>query len=145
MEFNSLKKNRTFIVKEEDKALVKFMMIYEGECQIGVKESIKKYNYSEQQYYKILKNYNHKGLEGLYNKKPGVQENTKRDKELVNQIVRMRYLDPFQSASVIAQKINQLGYKTSTRSVERVITEFGLQKKLMSLTQKLKKVNKTLK
>jgi len=145
MEFKSLKKNRTFTVKEDDKELIKFMMIYEGECQIGVKESIKKYNYSEQQYYNILKGYKKRGFVGLVNKKPGVKENTKRDKEVVNQIVRMRFLDPFQSAGVIAQKLNQQGYEISKRSVERTITEYGLQKKLMSLTQKMKKVNKMLK
>ena len=30
---------------------------------------------------------------------------------------------------VIAQKLNQMGHKVSKRSVERTITEYGLQKK----------------
>jgi hypothetical protein len=35
---------------------------------------------------------------------------------------------------VIAQKIRQTGLKISTRSVERVIEDFGLQKKTSSLS-----------
>jgi arginine repressor len=32
---------------------------------------------------------------------------------------------------VIAQKLNQTGFKISQRSVERTITEYGIQKKTL--------------
>jgi len=121
------------------------MMLYEGECVIGVKEALKKYGYSEQRYYQLLRDYNVAGFEALVNKKRGVKSNHVRTKEVENQIIRLRYLDPFQSAEVISQKMNQMGYKVSVRSVERTITEYGLQKKLMSSTQKMKKAKKRLK
>jgi hypothetical protein len=44
-------------------------------------------------------------------------------------VIRHRFLDPQISPEVIAQKLVQCGYPISTRSVERVISEYGLQKK----------------
>ncbi len=142
--FASLKKGKNLSIKESDLVLKKFMMLYEGECTIGVKEALKKYNYSEQQYYKLLREYKEKGMQALVNKKRGVKKNFVRTKEVENQIIRLRFLDPFSSAKVIAQKMSQMGYKVSIRSVERTITEYGLQKKLMSSTLKMKKANRKL-
>ncbi len=142
--FKSLKKGKDFSIKESDLVLKKFMMLYEGECTIGVKEALKKYSYSEQQYYKLLREYNEKGIQALINKKRGVKKNFVRTKEVENQIIRLRFLDPFSSAKVISQKMNQMGYKVSIRSVERTITEYGLQKKLMSSARKMKEANKKL-
>jgi hypothetical protein len=48
--------------------------------------------------------------------------------------MRHRFLDPDATAEVIAQKIRQTGLQISTRSVERVIEDFGLQKKTASLS-----------
>ena len=42
-----------------------------------------------------------------------------------------RFLDPQASTAVIAQKLRQTGLPISNRSVERVIAEFGLQKKTL--------------
>ena len=42
-----------------------------------------------------------------------------------------KFLDPLADTAVIVQKLNQIGYRVSKRSVERTITEFGLQKKRM--------------
>ncbi|RLD36599.1 MAG: hypothetical protein DRI74_08750 [Bacteroidetes bacterium] len=143
--FDSIKKNKNFLIKEDDKALIKYMMLYEGECVIGVKKALEKYNYTEQHYYQLLRLYNEKGFEGLVNKKRRAKKNNVRTKEVENQIIRIRYLDPFTSAEVIAQKLNQTGHKVSIRSIERTITEYGLQKKLMSSAQKMKRANKKLK
>lgn len=56
---------------------------------------------------------------------------------MVSQIIRLRFLDPKASAEVIAQKLRQTGVKVSVRSVERTITEYGLQKKLHQLNPDL--------
>ena len=45
-------------------------------------------------------------------------------------MIRHRFLDPEAPAEVIAQKLCQSGWEISIRSVQRVIEEFGLQKKL---------------
>ena len=49
-------------------------------------------------------------------------------------MIRHRFLDPDASAEVIAQKLCQSGWEISIRSVQRVIEEFGLQKKTLSDT-----------
>ena len=41
----------------------------------------------------------------------------------------MRFLDPEANSEVITQKLKQFGYSISQRSVERIIGEYGLQKK----------------
>jgi len=48
---------------------------------------------------------------------------------VARQIIRYRFLDRAASASVIGQKLRQDAWPISDRSVTRVITEFGLQKK----------------
>jgi hypothetical protein len=78
-----------------------------------------------------LAKYQECGAQALIDKKPGSDKQPVRTKDTVNQIIRLRFLDPFSSADVIAQKLNQIGHKVSKRSVERTITEYGLQKKHM--------------
>lgn len=122
-------KDNDFVIDQNDHLCKKLAMLIEGQCTIGVKEAIKKYGYTEQRYYQLLKQYNHGGAEALLNKKRGSKKQPVRTKEVVNQIIRLRFLDPFASAGVISQKLKQIGYKASKRSVERTITEYGLQKK----------------
>jgi threonine dehydrogenase-like Zn-dependent dehydrogenase len=60
----------------------------------------------------------------------GPKANYRRTEEMVRQIIRHRFLDPEASAEIIAQKLRQADHLISIRSVERVISDFGLQKKL---------------
>ena len=115
----------------DDKVSVKFAMLFEGLCTIGVKAAIKKYGYTEQRFYQLLNKFEKEGTSALTDKKRGPNTQSVRTKEVKNQIIRLRFLDPFAGAGVISQKLNQMGYNVSTRSVERTITEFGLQKKLI--------------
>ena len=126
--------SKAFFIRESDKLAVKFAMLIEGHLY-GAKEACAKYGYTEQRYYQLLNKYNVQGIEGLLDKKRGPDKKTVRNDEVTSQIIRMRFLDPFSSAGVISQKLKQMGYKVSTRSVERTITEKGLQKKRMSLTR----------
>lgn len=125
-------KENDFVIQCGDNLGKKLAMLIEGQCTIGVQKSIVKYGYSEQYYYQLLKQYNDGGAEALVNKKRGPNKQTVRTKEIVNQIIRLRFLDPFSSAGVISQKLKQAGYKVSKRSVERTITDYGLQKKRIS-------------
>jgi hypothetical protein len=70
----------------------------------------------------------------LASKPRGPKRNYRRTDELVRQVVRHRFLDPNASPEVIAQKLRQTGFVISTRSVERVIAEYGLQKKTLCLS-----------
>jgi len=49
----------------------------------------------------------------------------------VHQIIRLRFLDPDGSPSIIVQKLKQMRIDVSLRSVERTIQEYGLQKKTL--------------
>jgi len=124
-------KSKDFVIDPEDSLAMKLSMLIEGHCTIGVHEAIKKYGYTEQRYYQLLAKYREGGAQALIDKKPGSDKQPVRTKDIVNQIIRLRFLDPFSSADVIAQKLNQIGHKVSKRSVERTITEYGLQKKHM--------------
>lgn len=124
-------KGRDFPIDPKDKFALKIAMLFEGQCTIGVYEAIKKYGYTEQRYYQLLKLFEQGGSEAIMDKKRGSEKKVIRTKELENQIIRMRFLDPLASTDIITQKLCQMGYKVSKRSVERTITEYGLQKKLI--------------
>jgi len=124
-------KGKDFVIDKKDSLSMKLSMLIEGHCTIGVHEAIKKYGYTEQRYYQLLQKYQEGGAQALIDNKRGSDKQPVRTKETINQIIRLRFLDPFSSAGVIAQKLNQIGHKVSKRSVERTITEYGLQKKRM--------------
>lgn len=125
-------KGKDFVIDKKDSLAIKLSMLIEGHCTIGVQEAIKKYGYTEQRYYQLLAKYQEFGSQELIDKKSGSDKQSVRTKDVLNQIIRFRFLDPFSNAAVIAQKLNQVGIKVSKRSVERTITEYGLQKKRMS-------------
>ena len=68
---------------------------------------------------------------GLKSKPRGPKTLYRRTGELIRQVIRYRFLDPEASAEVIAQKLRQTGFVISIRSVERVIADYGLQKKTL--------------
>ncbi|GAB6279944.1 MAG: hypothetical protein STSR0006_19850 [Lentimicrobium sp.] len=117
-------------IDSSDKLSVKLAMLFEGSClSKHPTEAAAKYGYTKQRYYQILQDFNQGGSYAITDKKKGPKKNYIRTESIVNQIMRHKFLDPESSAEVIAQKITQAGTKISTRSVERTITEYGLQKK----------------
>ncbi len=56
---------------------------------------------------------------------------------MVRQVIRHRFLDPDASAEVITQKLVQTNSIISCRSVERIVQDYGLQKKLFRRPQVL--------
>lgn len=114
----------------DDEITRKLSMLIEGECEgIGATKAAKKFGFTRQRYYQLLYQYENKGAIALKSKKTGPQTNYKRTDELVRQVIRHRFLDPDATPEVIAQKLNQCGFSISIRSVERVISQYGLQKK----------------
>lgn len=121
-------------VLEHDVVSRKLAMLVEGECEgLGAAKAADKFGYTKQRYYQIRSAFLDKGSEVLTDKPRGPKSNYRRTDELVRQVIRHRFLDPDASAAVIAQKLRQSEMPISTRSVERVIAEYGLQKKTLHL------------
>lgn len=117
-------------VREDDEITLKLAMLFEGQCEgFGPARAAEKFGFTRQRYHQILQQFLDKGAEGLKSLKRGPKGNYRRTDEVVRQIIRYRFLDPQMSSEGIAQKLNQNGYPIAIRSVERVISEYGLQKK----------------
>lgn len=122
----------------DDEITHKLCMLIEGECEgLGPSQAAQKYDFSKQRYFQLRTAFGEQGAIALRSQKRGPKRNYRRTHEVVRQIIRHRFLDPHASAEVIAQKLRQCGLAISTRSVERVIQEFGLQKKTASLSSRL--------
>ena len=125
----------TLAVREDDEISLKLAMLFEGHCEgLGPLKAAKKFGYTRQRYYQVLKQFTARGAAGLRRLKTGPKHNYRRTDEVIRQIIRYRFLDPQMSSEVIAQKLNQNGYPIAIRSVERVISGYGLQKKTPSLS-----------
>lgn len=120
----------TLPINEKDKLARKFAMLIENKCfGVKVEEAAKKYGFSRPRFYQIKRDFQKGGSVALLEKKRGPLKNYIRTDTIVNQIIRLRFLDPDSSVEVITQKLKQMGYNISQRSIERTITEYGLQKK----------------
>jgi len=123
-----------------DKSARQLAMLFEGRCLgLGPTKAAKKYGYSKQRYFQLLHKFLEGGSTALIPKKTGPKRNRVRTDDVVSQIVRHRFLDPDCSSAVIAQKLQQTGVKVSQRSVERTITEYGLQKKTLQISSQRKR------
>ena len=122
-------------VLEDDEITRKLAMLIEGECEgLGPAQAAAKFSFSRQRYFQLRTAFVEHGALALRSRKRGPKRNYRRTEEVIRQVIRHRFLDPDASAEVIAQKLRQCGLSISTRSVERVIEQFGLQKKTPSLS-----------
>ncbi len=119
-------------VPQDDEITRKLAMLIEGECEgLGPIQAAKKFGFSKQRYFQLRTAFLARGAPALLSQKRGPKTNYRRTAEVVRQVIRHRFLDPKASAEVIAQKLCQSGWQISIRSVQRVIEEFGLQKKTL--------------
>lgn len=117
---------------EDDEVCRRLAMLIEGECEEpGPSKAAEKYGFTRQRYYQILADFYAQGAEGLRLETPGPKTDYRRTDQVVRLVIRCRFLDPESSPAVIAQKIRQQNLAISTRSVERIIADFGLQKKTL--------------
>jgi transposase len=122
------------IVPSSDDLTPRLIMLLEGECEgLGAAEAARKHGLTRQRYYQLLKQFNENGASALLPAKRGPKTNYVRTDEVERQVIRHRFLDPDASVDIIAQKLRQAGFSISTRSVERIIEDYGLQKKTSSL------------
>jgi transposase len=117
-------------VPVHDEITRKLFMLKEGQCEgLGAAAAARKYGYSKQRYYQLLPALNRDGALALAGGKRGPKTNYRRTDEVIRQVIRYRFLDPDASAQVIAQKLTQTGWPIRIRSVERILLDYGLQKK----------------
>jgi len=130
-------------VTHGDEITRKLSMLIEGECEgLGPIKAAQKYGFSKARYFQLREAFYRKGAEALLSKTRGPKSYYRRTDELVRQVIRHRFLDPEASPEVIAQKLRQTGFVISTRSVERVIGEYGLQKKTLSMPSSFSNANR---
>jgi hypothetical protein len=104
---------------DDDEITRKLAMLVEGQCEgLGPTQAARKFGYSKQRYFQLLRQFEAHGARALQSRPRGPKAP-----------IRHRFLDPEASAEVIAQKLRQAHYPISIRSVKRVIEDFGLQKK----------------
>ncbi len=119
---------------ENDEIARKLAMLIEGECEgLGPVKAAAKFNYTRQRYHQLRSAFLEQGASALLSKVRGPKRNYRRTGEVVRQVIRHRFLDPDATAEVLAQKLRQSGWAISTRSVERVIEAYGLQKKTLQV------------
>ncbi len=117
-----------------DEVTPRLLMLIEGQCEgLGPTLAAQKYGLSRQRYYQLYKQFQEKGITALFGQKRGPKSNSVRTDEVERQVIRHRFLDPDASVDIIAQKLRQADFEISTRSVERVIEKYGLQKKTLPL------------
>ena len=122
----------SLVIPKNDEVCRRLAMIIEGECEgLGASKAALKYDFSRQRYYQILSAFYAGGAEGLLLESPGPKSDYRRTDQVVRLVIRCRFLDPDSSPAVIAQKIRQQSHFISQRSVERIIADYGLQKKTL--------------
>lgn len=120
----------TLPVVRGDEITHKLAMLIEGECEgLGPSAAARKFGFSKQRYFQLRHAFAAGGALALHSRPRGPKRPSRRTDEVVRQVIRHRFLDPEATAAVIAQKLRQSGWVISTRSVERVIAHYGLQKK----------------
>lgn len=122
----------SLLVPDEDEVCRRLAMLIEGECEEpGPAKAAQKYGFSRQRYYQLRANFYEQGAPGLLLQKSGPKTDYRRTDQVVRLVIRCRFLDPDCSPEVIAQKIRQQNHFISQRSVERIIADYGLQKKAL--------------
>jgi transposase len=125
-------------VPAADEVTPRLLMLFEGQIEgLGPAAASHKYGLSRQRYYQVYKQFQEKGITALFSQKRGPKSNSVRTDEVERQVIRHRFLDPDASVDIIAQKLRQAGFEVSTRSVERTIEKYGLQKKTLPLPPRL--------
>jgi transposase len=125
----------TLSIDPQDEVAKKLAMLIEGQCLgLGGAGAARKHGFCKQRYSQLLAAFAQKGTQALRSAPRGPKRNYRRTEELVRQVIRHRFLHPDVTVEVIAQKLRQGGFEISTRSVRRVIDDFGLQKKTLRLS-----------
>lgn len=129
-------------IQSHDRLGLQLAMLIEGKCMgLGPTKAAKKYGYTKQRFFQLYDAFIEGGTDAITPKKTGPKGNYVRTEKVVKEIIRHKFLDPEAKAEVVAQKMRQTGIKVSTRSVERTITDYGLQKKTLQVSASRRKAD----
>jgi hypothetical protein len=122
----------SLLVPDDDEVSRRLAMLIEGECEeLGPIKAAQKYGFTRQRYYQILADFYEEGAQGLILQRPGPKTHYRRTDQAVRLVIRCRFLDPDSSPAVIGQKLRQQNLALSNRSIERIVADYGLQKKTL--------------
>lgn len=122
-------------ISEDDEVTRKLAMLIAGECgSENIDQVAARFGFGRQRYFQLRALFLKHGGLGLLSSKRGPKSNYRRPQEIICQVIRHRFLDPEASTDVIAQKLRQCNLRISKRTVDRIITQFGLQKKTLSVS-----------
>ncbi len=122
----------TLPVADNDEIGRRLAMLIMGQCEgKGATQAAQQFKFSRQRYYQLLQDFAEKGALGLALESRGPKTDYRRTDQVIRLVIRCRFLDPEASPEVIAQKIRQQNLAISQRSVERIIADYGLQKKTL--------------
>ena len=122
----------SLLIPDDDEVCRRLAMLIEGECEgLGPSQAAQKYDFTRQRYYQILADFYEEGAQGLLLQTPGPKSDYRRTEQAIKLVIRCRFLDRDCSPAVIAQKIRQQSLSIGQRSVERIIADYGLQKKTL--------------
>ena len=122
----------TLNLRPDDEICRRLAMLALGECEAHTAtEAARLFGLSRQRYYQLLDAYSAEGTWGLIPDTPGPKTNYRRTDEVVRLVIRNRFLDPDAPPEVIAQMLRQRGHAIAQRSVQRIIADYGLQKKTL--------------
>jgi hypothetical protein len=114
----------------KDAWLRDFLMLLEGETgETPIKELCRRYGYrSPATYYRKRRLLTNGGLSSLLAHKRGPKHKFRLTDDVIRQIVAMRFQSPEKNSSDIADELEKNGHSVSSRSVERVLSEFGISR-----------------
>jgi transposase len=119
-------------VRDDDEVSRRLAMLMVGQCGgQGATQAARRFHFSRPRYYQLLAAFQQEGALGLALQPRGPKTDDRRTEQLVRRVIRHRFLDAEASAQVIAQKLHQDGHALSQRRVERIIADYGLQKKTL--------------
>ena len=122
----------SLVIPPEDEITLKLARLFEGQCEgTGATKAAAKFGCSKARYFQLLHRLEAQGALAVQSKTTGPKSNCRRTEEIIRQVIRHRFLDPQASAEVITQKLEQTHHALSLRSVQRVIADYGLQKKTL--------------
>jgi hypothetical protein len=121
-------------IADQDLVSFRLALLLEGECELGPQAAAEKFGICRTRYFQLRQQFQTHGAAGLMPQKPGPKSASRRTDEVVRQVIRHRFLDPQAGATVITQKLVQTGVSISCRTVERIIQDYGLQKKTLPAT-----------
>jgi len=119
-------------LRADDEVGRRLAMLILGQCAgLGATRAARRFHFSRPRYYQLLKAFQRQGTRGLVLQTRGPKTDYRRTEQVVRLVIRHRFLDADASPQVIAQKLRQAGLSISQRSVERIIADYGLQKKTL--------------